>query len=164
MVSKRWQRAHAIIAHAGLAAGAGMPIALLETGYAPSLKLLLIVGGYMLIVPLFTWLHRRYATTFIKVFPYDHKVAARIVQRALNDQRLPFTKRTVDDENIVFHVRPGDMELVVETFLLNLMVDDHLLPEIASKLTLSTETSKNKTQMAQFRTMLDEAFAVQSSR
>ena len=83
-----------------------------------------------------------------------------MVQRALNAERLPFTKRS-GDEQIVFQIRPGKMQLVVDEFMLNMPLDEHLTPEVAAKLTLLPETSDNAAQMQRLRLLLDEAFAVQ---
>jgi hypothetical protein len=118
------------------------------------------VLGYLILFPLFRWLHRRYATTFVKVYRCDYEVAARIVQRLLNAQRLPFAKRTLS-EQIVFKIRTGNMQLAVTEFMLNMPLDDHLKAEVATKLTLRPETGDNAAQMQHLRAALDEAFAFQ---
>ncbi len=160
MVSKHWQRTQTLIMHAGLAVGVAFPLSLFELDYPNWLKLAVVAFGYLLIIPTFHWLHRRYAKTFVKVFRCDFEVAARIVQRALNAQRLPFTKRN-GGEQIVFQIRPGNIRLVVDEFMLNMPIDHHLTPEVAAKLTLHPETPDNAEQMRQLRLSLDEAFAVQ---
>ena len=160
MVSKRWQRSQTYIAHAALAVGAALPFGLLETELNGGIKLLGVVVGYLIVIPFFRWLHRRYATTFVKVFKCDYEVAGRIIQRTLNAQRLPFTKRT-EDEQIVFRIRPSQIQLTIDPFSLNLMVDDYLDTEVATLLTLENETAENKSQMQALRSMLDDAFTVQ---
>ncbi len=160
MVSKRWQRTQTFIIHLGLAVCVAYPLYLFELNYPNWLKLTTVALGYSILIPLFRWLHKRYARTFVKVFRCDFEVAARIVQRALNAERLPFTKRN-GHEQIVFQIRTGDIQLVVDDYLLNLPVDHHLLPEVATKITLHPETAANAQQMQRLRLSLDEAFAVQ---
>ena len=160
MVSKRWQRTERLVAHGSLAAVAALPLFLFELPYDTAVKWALTLAGYLILIPLFRWLHRKYATTFVKVFRCDHEVATRIIQRALNAQRLPFTKLRGDDQ-YVFQIRPGKMQLTVDAYVLNLMIDDHLKPETATKLTLKPETTENAEQMGRLRQSLDEAFAVQ---
>ncbi|MGB1252778.1 MAG: hypothetical protein ACPG8W_19345 [Candidatus Promineifilaceae bacterium] len=160
MVSKRWQRTQTVIAHIGLALGAAMPLYLFELQYENWIKVVGMLLGYLILIPLFRWLHRKYAKTFVKVFRCDYEAAARVVQRALNADRLPFTKRS-GDEQIVFQIRPGKMKLVIDAFTLNMPLDSHLIPEVAAKLTLEPETADNAEQMAALRLLLDKAFAVQ---
>lgn len=160
MVSKRWQRTQMFIAHLGLVLGASIPFFVLETTFSTAIKIGLIVLGYVILIPLIRYLHGRYANKFVKVFLCDYENAARIVQRALNAHRIPFTKRTGDNE-IVFQIRTGKMQLEVAAFALNLMFDDNLNEQVAAMLTLQPETSENAKQMQRLRTSLDEAFAVQ---
>lgn len=158
MVSKRWQRTQRLIAHIGLALGAALPLYFFETDYANWLKLTIVALGYLILFPLILWLHRRYATTFVKIYPCDYEMAARIVQRMLNAQRLPFSKQS-NIEQIVFQIRSGKMKLAVDAFMLNMPIDDHLTPQVATKLTLQPETADNVEQMQRLRSALDEAFA-----
>lgn len=160
MVSKRWQRTQTYIAHSALAVCGGLPFFLFETNLEGWVKLTGIVVGYVIFIPLFRWLHRRYATSFVKVFKCDYEIAGRIVQRTLNAERIPFTKRT-EAEQIVFMTRPSQIQLTIDPFALNLMVDHYLTTEEATLLTLKNETPENKSQMKAIRTMLDDAFAVQ---
>lgn len=160
MVSKRWQRTQNLILHIALAILVGFPIFLFEFNYPNWVKVTITALGYLILIPFFRWLHRKYAKTFIKVFRCDFEVAARIVQRALNAERLPFTKRNNGD-HVVFQIRPGKIELVVADFLLNMPIDDHLIPEVAAKITLHPETSENAMQMQKIRLSLDAVFAMQ---
>lgn len=149
-----------MILHTALAAGAALPLFLFEMELTNGMKLAITALGYMILIPLFRWLYRKYATTFVKVFRCDYEVAARVVQRALNAERLPFTKRS-GDEQVIFQIRPGKMKLVVDAFMLNMPLDSHLTPEVATKLTLQPETAENAEQMQHLRLSLDKAFAVQ---
>lgn len=160
MVSKRWQRQQSFIAHAALFIGFGLPMFVLESLFLNWQKLAIVIIGYLLLFPSIRWLHKRYANQFVKVFECDYQVASRIVQRTLNAKRLPFVKRTGDEE-IVFTIRPGDIKLIVSDFSLNLMIDDHLTTKIATMFTLKPETSKNADQMKQLQLMLDDALALQ---
>ncbi len=160
MVSKRWQRTQSIVLHINLALGAALPFYLFETTLPSSQKILIIAIGYLVLIPCMRWLHRRFANTFIKVFQCEHDVAARIVQRSLNADRVPFTKRS-GDEQVIFHIRQGDFHLSVDTFPLNLMVDSHLETKPATKLTLHPETAENAALMLKLRGNLDTAFAAQ---
>lgn len=163
MTSNRWQRTQTIILHIALAFAVALPLFIFEMPLIIWAKCGIIFVGYAIIIPFFRWLHRKYAVTFIKVFKRDYLVSARIVQRTLNRNNLPFTKRTVvndqGDEEIVFDIRRGKMRLVVADFMLNLMVDDHLKPEIGTMLKLDRETNENAADMRRLRVLLDEAFA-----
>ena len=94
-----------MILHTALAAGAALPLFLFEMELTNGMKIAITVLGYVILIPLFRWLYRKYATTFVKVFRCDYEAAARVVQRALNAERLPFTKRRGDDQ-IVFQAQP----------------------------------------------------------
>lgn len=159
MVSKQWQRSQTYIAHAGLVVVAAPPFAFLET----SLTFTQIIGwtlvAYAILFPLIWLLHRRYASTFVKVFRCDYEMAARIVQRALNAERLMFSKRMGND-CVVFSIRPNQT-IAVDAFDLNMMVDSHIDEVIATKVTIEPETSENAEQLQRLRNAIDKAFAAQ---
>ena len=158
MVSKRWQRVNLITAHIGLAIGVTLPLYILEQDIDNGSKLMFIALGYLILVPSILQLHRRYANKFVRVYRCDYEMAARAIQRLLNTQRLAFAKQTYQ-ERVVFQIRSGEMQLHVDAFMLNMPIDDHLTPEVATKLTLHPETTDNADQMRSLRLEIDEAFA-----
>lgn len=137
-----------------------MPFGLFETTLVPAVKLFLVLASYAVIIPVVKYVHQRYAHTFVKVFHCEYDVAARIVQRTLNAHRVPFRKRT-EDEEVIFDIRTGEMRLTVEFFPINMMLDSHIKAEPGAKLTLLPETSENADVMYNVRSWLDEAFAAQ---
>ena len=157
MVSKRWQRINLNVAHVGLAFGTVLPLYIFEQDMAYSTKFMLIALGYAILIPSILQLHNRYANQFVRVYRCDYEQAARAIQRLLNTEHLAFAKQTYD-ERIVFQIHTGNMQLVVDDFMLNMPIDDHLTPEIATKLTLQPETTENAAQMHNLRLAIDAAF------
>jgi hypothetical protein len=158
MVSKRWQRSNLVITHLGLAVGATFPLYIFEQDIDSWRKILIVILGLSILIPFIRKLHHRYAKTFIRVYRCDYEQAAKVIQRLLNAQRLAFAKQTYEDR-IVFVIRSGNMQLLVDDFVLNMPIDDHLKPEIATKLTLQPETDENADQMEHLRQIVDETFA-----
>ena len=160
MVSKRWQRSQPFIVNLGLAVCIAFSLGLTYTPLNNPQKVVLLLIGNAVLLTSFVWMYRKYGTSFVKVFRCDYEVAARVVQRMLNAERLPFTKRQVDDQ-IVFELRMSNTLLVVKEFMLNMPMDNHLKPEIAALLTLRPKTQEHAPEMHQLFATLDEAFAVQ---
>ena len=160
MVSNRWQRTQTWILHATLVLVAALPLFLFELPLSNLEKVAYTLIGYAVIFPVARKLHRRYATKFLRVFRCEYATAARIIQRTLNANRMPFTRRSGDDQ-ITFQIRTGQMQLVVSEFPLNMLLDEHLKTEVAALCTLQHETNENASQMQQLRTILDDAFAQQ---
>lgn len=155
MFDKPWQRQNLPILYTRLAVAVAATRISLDFPFAWWEKLLIIVGSYALVFFVGGYLHRKYANVFVKVFEAEYDVASRVVQRALNAQRIPFTKRTYNNQ-VDFFIRTGEFKLVVENFPLNLPVDEHIKPVIGSKITMSPVNRKNGVVAASLRDRLDE--------
>lgn len=157
MNGRTWQRTQNLIAHVALILGAALPFYFFQVEIPTVQKIAIITIGYIILIPTIRYLHRKFAKTFVRVVNCEYDVAARVVQRTLNAQRMPFTKSN-GDERIIFQIRSGNMQLAVDTFPLNMMYDDNLTTQIASKLTLQPLTMENQALMHTLRSELDQAF------
>ncbi len=156
MVSQRWQLQNKLIIHVTLAA-----LVLVSSGsfYLPwslplRLVFILLADGAIFLTG--RYLHRLYARHLVRVLVMEYDDASYIVQRALNNIKLPFRKQTANDQ-VRFQLRQGNMELVVESFPLNLPVDSHLATVPAARLTLSPVSPENLQLIAGLRQSVDEA-------
>lgn len=156
MMNKPWQKQHSTILYLGLAFLVGITRVSLDSPLDGWQKLWLIIGSYMLAIPISRYLHQKHANTFAKVFLNEYEVVSRVVQRFLNAERIPFTKQT-RDEQVDFYLKSNGLKLVVEFFPLNLPVDDQLKPVTAAKVSISPVTARNDQLAATLRQRLDEA-------
>lgn len=157
MTNKPWQKQQSTILYLGLAFLVGMTRVSLDSPLDGWQKLWLIVGSYVLAVPILRYFHRKYANTFVKVFVTEYEVASRAVQRFLNAERIPFTKQT-RGEQVDFYIKSSGLKLVVEFFPLNLPMDDQLKTVTAAKVTISPVTSGNARVARALRQQLDHLF------
>ena len=157
MVSKRWQFQNKLILNSTLAACCLATTGTLYLVPTLWLRIAIIVAANMLFVLLGRFLHRRYAHDMVRVFVMEFEDATYIVQRALNNIRVPFNKRTKNGE-ISFQLRNRDVELRLEEFPLNLPVDSNLKTVDASKITLTNVSDENLQLITSLRNALDDAF------
>lgn len=155
MFNKPWQRQNLPILYTRLAVAVAATRMSLDFPFPWWQKILIILSSYAIVFFVGGYLHRKYANVFVKVFGTEYDVASRVIQRSLNAQRIPFTKRTYHNK-VDFFIRTGDFKLVVEYFPLNLPVDDHLKTVQASKITISPVNRKNNGAAASLRNQLDE--------
>ncbi|MCA9998414.1 MAG: hypothetical protein KDE56_21775 [Anaerolineales bacterium] len=155
MMNKPWQKQQSTILYLGLAFLVGVTRVSLDSPLDGWQKLWLIVGSYMLALPILRYLHEKHANTFAKVFVAEYELVSRVVQRFLNTERIPFTKQTRDDQ-VDFYLKSNGLKLVVEFFPLNLPMDDQLQPVMAAKVSISPVTARNDQLAAALRQRLDE--------
>lgn len=133
MVSKRWQKKQTYIQHMSLALFWGGPLFWLQLEIVATQKLWLIAGTCILALVGGFLLTQRYATSLIRNFEFEDDVSAGIVQRALNGAYIPFSRQLVSD-GVHFKIRDNGLRLIIESYPLNLPIDDHIEPVPASKI------------------------------
>ncbi|MFK7804734.1 MAG: hypothetical protein AB8G95_24065 [Anaerolineae bacterium] len=143
MFSKRWQKKQAYIQHISLALFWGGPLFWLQLDLLIVPKLLLIAGTCVLALVGGYWLNRRFATSWIRIFEFEDDVAAGIVQRALNAAYIPFSRQPASD-GVHFLIRDCGLTLVVESYPLNLPIDDHIKSVPASKIEIKGLSPSNQ--------------------
>ncbi len=158
MISNRWQKRQTVVQHATLAALCAGVFYALELSIAPWLELLLIIGTVVGSLAAGRYLNRRFADTLIRVLKLEVDVTARLVQRALNSSYLPFSRQT-GAEAVRFDIRGRGLTLVVEPYPLNLPVDDHIIPSMASKITLRGVRPDNARLGDDLCRAIDDAFS-----
>lgn len=160
MVSKKWQASNSWIQHAILISVGfsfyfwwHQDLLLWQKLVYPLLSLLItgIVGGY---------LHKRYANRMVKVFLVEFGDLSWLVQRELKARYIPFIKRT-DAESVEIEIRSKGISVKVESFPLNMMMDDHLKPVPATKITF-TPIRQQRPFIATLCDAIDSAFSSSS--
>ena len=158
--SRPWQKSQPVVAHVALGAAYGLPLYYLQTDLPSWGKIALIVATLLILVPTMRYLHRRFAKKFERILVCEYDAVARTVQRTLNAKRIPFTKRFKDDV-VTFKLNRGAITLKVESFELNMPVDDHIKPIPGTRLTLTPESAENTVFLANLRQQLNESFQLQ---
>lgn len=158
MFQQPWQRRQNAVLHASVALLWGGSVFWLQTALPAWEKLLLIAGTISLALLAAHYLQRKYANTLIKVFRAERDVVARRVQRVFSQHYVPFRKRT-ESEAIRFEVRDRGLALVVESFPLNLPIDDHIVPVPATRIVLKHLSPENMDLSLDLCRWIDEACA-----
>lgn len=157
MLSKRWQRHHPAVIHGGLAIW--IIIAALIMQLPPALwqrlALITLVSGVTLHAV--RVLNARHADKLIKVFAADYQPVARSLQGYLNAQRIPFVKRS-DDDRITFTLHRRALTVVVESYPLNLPVDDRVQPHEGTKVTVGPVAGERDRLVSHLCHRLDDVF------
>ncbi|GJM41216.1 MAG: hypothetical protein DHS20C20_14980 [Ardenticatenaceae bacterium] len=157
MCNKKWQAVNSWIQH-GILACIGMSfffwwqqdILAWQKIVYPLLSLLLtiVVGSF---------LHKRYANKMVKVYQMEYGDVAWLVQRELKKLHIPFIKNS-DDELMQLDIRSKGVSVRVESFPLNMLMDDHLSTISATKITV-TPIQKQRPFITQLCDAIDRAFS-----
>ncbi len=134
MNAKVWQKRHQFVQHASLAFAWGTPLYILQLDFfTPITKGLLCVLFFIASIVGGIVLTRRFAKSLVRVYSMDDEVALGVVRQALLRNYIPF-QRYETAEQIRFHIRDSELTVIIQDYPLNLPIDDHIEPEIATKI------------------------------
>ncbi len=157
MFKQPWQKRQNTVLHLSLVALCLGTLFWLQTTLPAWLKLPLIVLSIGAILALTRHLQEKYADTLVRVFRTEMDVAARRVQRVFTEHYVPFRKWT-EKELVRFEVRGRGLWLIVESFPLNLPLDDHITPVAATRIALKHLSPENEDLSRDLCRWIDEAF------
>lgn len=151
-ITTRWQKQQSFIQHFFLVLIFGGPLFLLELSWPVWLTGALTAIIWVFGIRLAVILNNYFAKTMVRIFQFESDVAVGIVQRVLRDKYIRFNRRE-EANHITFELRQQALILTVESFPLNLPIDDHIKETPATKVALQGLNSQNKA----FAEMLSEA-------
>lgn len=163
MVSKRWQKNLSLLHHITLTILWGGPLFLFQLDLMAWQKLSLIAVTIVAALLGARYLMRVLPGTLVKVFKFQADAVTGIVQRALNANMLPFSRRA-SGENVWFTLRTHELKVVVQPYPLNLPVDDHIRPISAAKIEIFGLNDNNRTVAEKMCRAIDEALAASVER
>lgn len=136
MISNKWKAANKWIQH-GVLASISLSFALwVQLEVLPWQKVTFLVLSILLISAVSYYAHKRYVNIMVKVVRMDYGELAWLVQRELKTLYVPFIKKSRDEE-VVLEIRSKGIAVKIESFLLNMPIDDHIKPVPAAKITVT---------------------------
>lgn len=154
MVSNRWQKQHPLIQHSFLFLLFGETILLLQLDWFVWLKVFLVALVWLIGLKLAVALNNKYAEKMVRVFRFENDIAVSIVQHVLRNRFIHFNRQN-KGETTSFNLRERGLTLTVESFPLNLPIDEHIKEVPATKVELHGLDANNKA----FAEMLTEAIS-----
>lgn len=142
MVSQKWQRKHPVIQHIALGLSWGLPLFWLSVDLSSWSKVALIIGTWIVVIPISYYLNNLLAEKLIRVFKHEEDAVTGIVQRSLTKNYIRFSRRFVSDETH-FEIRDQGLTLVIESYPLNLPIDSHIVATDATKIEIRGLTKSN---------------------
>ncbi len=147
MVSKKWQKKHTVIQHVALGLAWGLPLFWLSVDLTAWVKVALIIGTWVIVIPLGYYLNNLLAEKMVRVFKHEEEAVRGVVQRSLTKNYIRFSRRFVANETH-FVIRDQGLTLVIEAYPLNLPIDDHIKPTDATKIEIRG-LNKSNTDLAE---------------
>lgn len=163
MVSKRWQKKHAIIQHSTLAIVWGGPLFLFQYSWPNWVKLTLVILIWVIGIRLAVFLNNHFANSMVRVFRFEHDIAVGIVQQVVRDNYFRY-KRQIDGDAVRYNFQEQVLTLTIEPYPLNLPIDDHIEVSQASKVVLNGLNQTNQAFAEKLSVAINETAASRLSR
>lgn len=141
-IKRHWQKKQTMVQHIALAALASSTLFWLQVEMLAWQKWALIVLCWIFVLTTAVYLNGRYARQLVKLFAIEHDEAARDIQRTFKTQLIPYRKETAQ-RSIRFELPLQNLTLIVESFPLNLPLDDHINTTMATKMTIDGLNAEN---------------------